>query len=372
MDLFDNYQEKKIVLDTYPADLHLESIVGCPYDCVMCDYGNSKVQDISMNILKKIEPLFPSLEVLSIHGAGESLLSKHLDYFIENSTKHKFIIHTNTTGAMLTKAKSQALAKAHGLSIRFSIHAGKADTYYQIMGEEFEDVLKKIKYLVDIVPKESNDFWFSYLVMKENIDEIEDFLQVAHDCGIKSVRFMKLVPSMSIMKNKTTRDMEFNYFDQTNKTVLDNFHKKSPQYEELAKKLGIRIEFGTIKQFDDDKYNASGFLINKVTSKVINRRFFPLLPQKVKCVIPWYGELVIEFNGDVKLCVASAYVVGNLYENSLQEIWNSKKMQDVRKAFAKGYSHKICGYCKGIDLDNYPNNSFLDVRERTESFRKNS
>lgn len=367
MGLFQNYQDKKILLESLPADLHLETITGCPYDCIMCDFAQTKVNDVSMELLEKLEPIFPTLEVLSIHGSGESLLSKHLDYFIEKSIENKFIIHTNTTGEMLTKIKSLKLAEAHGLSIRFSIHAGRADTYYKIMGEDFNGVLKKIKYLVDISPKESSDFWFSYIVMKENVDEIEDFLHIANQCGIKSVRFMRLVPSMSIIRNKNKRDLDFSYFDQTNKVVLNAFIEKLPTYEKLALKLGIKIEFGTIKQFTDKpsaKFNATGDLINKVTSKVFNQRLLPLIPPKGDCVVPWYGELVISINGDVKLCVESAYIIGNLYEKSLQEIWNCKKMLAVRKAFSQGCTHKICGYCKGLQIDNYPNNAFLDVREK--------
>ena len=37
-----NYQEKNTILNSLPLDVHLESVKGCPLDCSMCHYGNSK------------------------------------------------------------------------------------------------------------------------------------------------------------------------------------------------------------------------------------------------------------------------------------------------------------------------------------------
>jgi hypothetical protein len=48
------------------------------------------------NLLKKIEPYYNELEVLTIHGLGEPLLSD-LDYFVEKAVEHNFVLHMNTT-----------------------------------------------------------------------------------------------------------------------------------------------------------------------------------------------------------------------------------------------------------------------------------
>jgi len=360
--LLDNYNEKKIVLDTLPAVIHLESVRGCPFDCVMCNVGSTKSIDVSMDLLKKLEPYYHGLEVLSIHGLGEPLLSNHMEYFVKNSHKHKFVIHMNTTGELLSEQKSQLLSKAYGLSIRFSIHAGREETYKKIIGGSLKKVSSRIKYLVDISKDKNHDLWFSYIVMKENIDEIEDFLRLANYCGIKSVRFMRLNPTLDIVKGVEKRGFKLKYFEQFNKEVVNKFVSNIPKYRELANKLNIKIEYGTMNQFEKYSLNSIGDFANRATNKLFKKRVFPIIPQKGKCVVPWIGQLSITIEGDVKICVKSSYKIGNLYEDNLENIWNSDKMQELRKAFAHGRYHKLCGYCRGLDMDNFPNNSFMEIR----------
>ena len=361
--LFENYEEKKIILDTLPAVIHLESVRGCPFDCAMCNIGNTKSVDISMSLLEKLEPYYHGLEVLSIHGEGEPLLSNHMDYFVENSHKHEFVLHMNTTGELLSKRKSILLSKAYGLSIRFSIHAGREETYKKIIGGSLENVASKIKYLVDISKDKNHDLWFSYIVMKENIDEIEDFLKLANYCGIKSVRFMRLNPTLDIIKGVEKRDFNLKYFEQFNKEVVDKFFKNISKYKELASKFNIKIEYGTMNQFEKYGLNSVGDFVNRGMNKFFNKRILPIIPEKGTCIVPWIGQLTVTIEGDVKICVKSSYDIGNLYEKSLEEIWNAKKMQELRGAFHRGRYHKLCGYCKGLDIDNFPNNAFVEARK---------
>ncbi len=368
--LLTNYNEKKILLDTSPAVIHLESVKGCPFDCAMCNLGNTKPIDISMDLLKKLEPYFPELEILSIHGLGEPLLSNHLDYFVENSHKHKFIIHMNTTGELLSEKKSLLLSKAYGLSIRFSIHAGREETYKKIIGGNLKKLASKIRYLVDISKDKNHDLWFSYIVMKETIDEIEDFFKLANYCGIKSVRFMRLNPTIYNIRGVEKRNFKLKYFEQFNQKIVDKFIENIPKYRKLASEFNIKIEYGTMSPFENYNSNLIGDFSNKVTNRIFKKRVFPIIPSKGNCIVPWVGQLGITMDGDVRICVQSSYKIGNLFENDLQTIWNSKKMQELRNSFSHDRHHKLCGYCRGLDIDDFPNNSLLDMRKDYIPFRE--
>jgi radical SAM protein with 4Fe4S-binding SPASM domain len=122
-----------------------------------------------------------------------------------------------------------------------------------------------------------------------------------------------------------------------------------------------------MNEVEQDNIRIIGNLANKVSNKLIKKRIFPIIPEKGKCVIPWYGQLSVTMEGDVKICSTSSFHIGNLYENNLEEIWNSSKMQELRKAFKGGRYHKLCGYCKGLDIDNFPKNSFKEIRKFTLS-----
>jgi len=331
----------------------------------MCKPSSTKTKKISMDLVKKIEPYFDRLEVLSIHGFGEPLLGD-IEYFVEQSIKHDFIIHMNTTGSFLSERKAEILAKTR-LSIRFSIHAGTKETYNNIMGGDFDRVLKNISYFMQKLERNGiqNDIWFSYLVMKDNIDEIESFLHIASDCGVKRVRFMRLSPAPSrFVQKMRDRDYVFKYQEQSSRNVTNRFVENMPHYEAIASKLGIVIEPSSMVRGVDHHFLAQ--FLNKCSSKLLGgRKIFPFSRRKGTCLAPWFGQMLVNQEGDVNLCCASPYRLGNINDNSLDEIWNSKKMRKIRNSFKKGCYPQLCGYCDGFGFSEYPINS--SIRNLTNS-----
>jgi len=356
------FESRHVHMELGPAALYVESVKGCPFSCAMCHFKKSKPKNMSRALLEKIEPFFKDLEVMAIHGQGEPLLGD-IEYFVEQSVKNDFVLHMNTTGFLLTKRTSDLLSSTR-LSIRFSIHAGIAETYKRIMGHDLGRTKRNISYLVTRAKRSENghDFWFSFIVMKENIDEIEEFLHLAQDCGVESVRFMRLIPNWQSVKGVRMKDRQFKfkYSEQFNRRVRGEFLRRLPAYQDLANKLGIKIEFGSIESHKGGQHPLRE-MMNSATAGLFGRGVFPLLGIPGSCLAPWFGQLVVNQKGDVRLCCATTHTLGNLKESTLPEIWNSNKMKAIRKAFAEGRNPKVCGYCKGFYFGNYPNNSFLGI-----------
>lgn len=359
----ESFKQRQIQVEFNPAVIYIESVKGCPYACVMCRFKQTRPIRISEALLKKIDPNFKDLEIMAIHGQGEPLLA-NLNYFVEQSARHKLILHMNTTGFLLTKEVADLLLRTR-LSIRFSINAGRSETYKRIMGYDFNRVRRNISYLVSRTKdsEENHDFWFSYIVMKENIDEIEDFLHLAFDCGIKSVRFMRLVPNWQSLKGfkMKDRDFEFKYFEQYNRRVAKKFLVRLPDYRSLSEKLDIMIEYSSILPKGIDM-NPLLAMTNTVGTKIFPNSIFPLTKIRGGCMAPWFGQLIVNLKGDVKLCCSSSYILGSLNDSTLPEIWNSERMKAIRKSFAKGNNPRVCGYCNGFGLENYPKNAFRGLR----------
>jgi radical SAM protein with 4Fe4S-binding SPASM domain len=360
-ELLNEFKNKTVNVKTMPACIYVESVKGCPYSCAMCSMHFTKPEQISADLLRKISPYFNDLEVLAIHGDGEPLLGD-IKYFVDASIKHDFVLHMNTTGFFLTKEIADLLLKAK-LSIRFSIHAGKPDTYTKIMGNKFEKVLENITYLVrkDKENNRNSDLWFSFIVMKENLGEIEEFLKITHDIGIRHVRFMELSSNAESIKGikMPNRDFKFNYFEQYNPAVKKEFLGKLPFYRQLARELDIKIEVGTMA-FSQKKDFFIQKIINKITEKMLFEAVsFPLGRRKSMCVVPWFGQLIISQDGNVRLCCSSNCSLGNINNSTLEEIWNCETMKDIRKSFKNGIVPKICRNCRIVGFDEYPRNSFV-------------
>lgn len=358
--LYDRFKKMDVSMSgSMPAVIYIESVKGCPYSCAMCSIHNSKPVLIKKELLKKLEPYFKRLEVLSIHGSGEPLLGD-IPYFVEQSIKNEFVLHMNSTGFFLTKELSDMLLKTR-LSIRFSIHAGSAETYKRIMGHSFERVVNNVKYIVNksIEYNTDNDYWFSFIAMKANIDEIEDFLHVAHTCGIRSVRFMRLMYTKG--RNISERNFKFDYFEQNEKEIRRTFLERLPRYKDLAERLGIKIQAGTMTSAAIS-INTIGEFINMVTGRLLpEAKLFPIKAKKGVCIMPWFGQLIIGQDGNVNLCCGTAYSLGNLNDYSLEDIWDSQKMKVIRRSFSKKRYPKVCGYCHARGLSEYPSNAFTNL-----------
>jgi len=361
--LLSEYQQRTLHLANNPAVIHLESVKGCPYSCAMCHYRQTKPHKISKEILKKIEPYYNDLEVLTIHGLGEPLLSD-LDYFVEQALEHNLVLHMNTTAFFMTRKIADLLLRAR-LSIRFSIHSGKPETYRKLMAHDFNRIRENISYLLNQAKDagDRHDFWCSFLVMKENLEEIEDFIGMVHGWGIKNIRFMHLNPNWySFWGVRMSPDFTFRYLEQSNKNVINTFRQRFPRYQEIAAKLGVNVRYGSMPSRVAAAYNLKR-LVNEATVFMTGERLFPLLRSPGSCLAPWFGQLVIRDDGRVILCCSANYLLGNVNYESLEQIWNGKPMQRIRKAFQKGYIPKICGYCQGFSFDNYPRNSFRRLLE---------
>ena len=93
----------------------------------------------------------------------------------------------------------------------------------------------------------------------------------------------------------------------------------------------------------EKKYQGNGYL-----SKLRLRSIWSLKP-RVGCSLPFH-QMNILFNGDVIVCCQDwnrDTVVGNVHNSSLKEIWNSEKMNQIRRSIMrKRYNEvKSCQAC---------------------------
>lgn len=329
--LLKDISARNIHVDSFPILMFVESVKGCPCSCIMCGNRNTSHKDISSELLTKIEPFFKYLEVLAIHGDGEALLSRKIDFFIDASRKNNCMLHIDTTGLFLTPMLAEKLLSAR-LSMTFSIHSGTAETYKKIMGGNLDRTIKNISYLMKKnmrIGSEANRFKFSFIVMKENIGEIDDFLNLADSVGIKKVRFMQLRPNAKTIEGVLRRGVNFRFLfhEQFNEQIRKLFFKKLLHIETLAKKLDIEVESDGMES------------VMRTRGGI--------------CLAPWAGEVQIGQNGDVKLCCSSNYIIGNIYKQDFDKIWNSEKIKYIRKKLNEGHFPRLCGTCNGRQFNNY-------------------
>jgi radical SAM protein with 4Fe4S-binding SPASM domain len=115
--------------------------------------------------------------------------------------------------------------------------------------------------------------------------------------------------------------------------------------------IGITNRAGSLKDYQRFKIKA-GYrgspLISRIRQYLMSR-----IRHVIGCLLPFY-QMNILFNGDAIICCddwARATVVGSIKNNTLREIWNSKKMNEVRQLLLKKRYQQLdsCNECSMVN-----------------------
>jgi len=302
---FKKYREKwdkagkgEIELD-YPLHLNFELNFGCNLRCPACLHSLSfkdwpyKVdpnKNISFNKFCEIidEGVKYGLCSIELNGENEPFLYKDIIRCIEY-TKEKNILHIllHTNGTLLTNKLLEEIVKSGLTNISFSLDAATKETYDKIrVGGDYDRVVKNIYELLEIKKKYKSVFplvRLSFYRNKINFAEASQFKKMWED-KVDLVSFSYF----------------YNPFIGTNR------------YEEIEK-----------------KYRVEGY-------------------RPDACTEP-YQRLFIFNNGNVAPCCSmfgGNLIVGNIYKDSIYDIWNYGKAKSLRKNMREGgYGGEICKKC---------------------------
>ena len=136
----------------FPKELFLDLTSYCNHACVFCANSmikqkSSMTPDLAKRVLR--EAYENGTRDVGLYATGEPFLAPDLAEFIsyakEIGYEYTFI---TTNGALVTPEKAKGVLDAGLDSIKFSISAGKRETYKEIQGrDDFEKVIANLKWV---------------------------------------------------------------------------------------------------------------------------------------------------------------------------------------------------------------------------------
>lgn len=280
----------------FPLFLVFETFFKCNLKCIMCIHsaphktryayeGALPLEKFKEIITEAAQYRCPSF---TIAGTSEPLLDTRIAEMIEFAGKSGFIdTMINTNATLLTEETARGLIKAGLVRLRIGFDGATAKTYEKIrIGASYEKVKNNILNFIEIRNKMNSRFpvvRINCVQLSANEVEIKEF-----------IKFWKpIVDYVSIQRYKP--------------------HELTP--ERSWKQMGI---------------GGNSSLKN------------------IKCSQP-FERVYIRGNGDVHACCSMVYgpKVGNVFEKSIYEIWNSKEMKNLRMRLKRGELDKIptCRQC---------------------------
>ena len=217
---------------------------------------------------------------LVLHGFGEPFLDKKLIQRIELCTKKKIPTYFSCTPATMTVEKAEKAMEAGLGVLKFSLDAMDERKIKEIRGKkaDFVDSIEKILKIIDIKKKKN----FKTLLVPCMID-------------------------LAVEPNDTDMHKKFLEF-WSDKDVFAYIKSQDNRY---------------MYENDKDLKNKSHY-------------------SKQYCEYPWLSVSIMA-DGNVVPCTQisnNELVLGNINKNTLEEIWNGKKYQELRKMHITGKFHK--------------------------------
>ena len=268
----------------YPLHLNFELTFGCNLKCDFCihsiplsewSYKVDPTKQISFEKYKEIidEGIKKGLCSVSLNGNNEPLLKKDIDKYIRYAVDNGIIeISLHTNGYILSKEISKNIIKSGLTTIMFSVDAYSKEVYGKIRKNgNYKKTINNILNFIEIKKNSNFDFpliQVSFVRNKINIDELNKF-----------VKFWK--NKVDNVEVQSFRNLFINHYS----------------YNKIQKKYYLEDDFFT------------------------------------NCYDP-YRRVSIQNNGNVFPCCSTygnEIIIGNIYKNSIYEIWNNEKIKNIRK-----------------------------------------
>lgn len=311
----------------YPIEVEIAPSGACNHRCVFCalDYIGYKPNYLDKQILlKNMKSMYEhGLKSVICAGEGEPLLNPNMPDIANGMKSYGLDVALSSNGVLLTEEVSKECLKAFTW-IRFSIASMEESSYNFIQRGNAGDLEKVCNNLEAAVKvrfdqKLKTTLGAQCLLMKENIEQLPLMAKELRDIGID---YLTVKPYSHHLHSEN--NILFDYEEVLN-------------YEEILK-----------------EYETSNF-------KVYFRANAMKKMQQNKSYEQCYGlpfMTYIDAKGNVWPCIAHIgqyeLCYGNIYENTIEEIWASEKREQIKKEIEeKGIDHICRQACRLDEINKY-------------------
>jgi radical SAM protein with 4Fe4S-binding SPASM domain len=326
------------------TDLCMFPTYKCNLDCYMCHVHYSRVKNDPYLSLEEIKEKYDKIEFKKMfYLGGESFVRPDmieiLRYFDQRGIEQ--IVSTN--GTQITEKLAKQIAELSNLvCIQVSLN-GTKEIDAKIRGNDaaFDKTVEGIK----LLRKHNVQTWIHTVIMNDNIHDLDNIIKIGSELDVNTINFL----FAQVMSEKDKQDT----VDIVKKWIGEEVH------------VGGYV--GKIEYSRDDLLNAVKSVKEKGKEKGIPIMFFPkvfgeqpelywddtlLEQERPICQMALMPPLTpaIGPEGDVFGCCIIDKSFGNIKEQTIDEIWNSPKMQAFRKGLMEDKLMPVCKRCPSGDL----------------------
>lgn len=289
----------------YPILFEIDPTNKCNHDCPWCSFAAWRKENKDMLCLEEMKRLLDQMKKVGVKainwtGGGEPLMNPHTIDAIKYAKEIGLDQGIFTNGALMNKEKAEVLA-THMTWVRVSVDAYDADSYaksHGTAGGSFDKTISNITYLSSI--KGKCTVGVGFVINENNFHGIPSIARTAYMTGADYVQFKPEIrrPGLSQVDPAFFKDRVYPLLD-------------------LA------------KQYSSNKFNVmiTHYRFNDVLSPETN------YGRNYKKCYSHHFQGAIAADGKAYICDhhkgEKEYEIGDIRQNSIQEIWDSEKRAKV-------------------------------------------
>lgn len=317
-----------------PVCLYLEVTNRCNLLCETCPRTFETLEppaDMDWALFTRIVDQLPNVARAVLHGVGEPMLVEALPRMVRYLKDRGTYVLFNTNGTLMQPKRFQELIDTGLDELRVSLDAADRASYLKVRGKDFfdrivRDVGKFIAYQKAVgatTPRVS--LWLTG--MKETVEQLPAFVQLAAAMGVEEVHLQRLVFDEGGY-GMARADLSLFESTQADETVAIE------AAQALGRSLGVTLDASgatepglSLKRQSDDQPWAT-------------------------CRRPWSLMYFTAHGRALPCCIApfslrgyGNYTLGDATQNTLREIWNGDAYRDFRTSLLSDIPPAPCRSC---------------------------
>ena len=331
-----------------PISLQIEPTDRCNLKCVMCprtyeDVSGGAFHDLTIAQFRRILDQIPTLVSLQLSGFGEPFLNKDLPDMIALAASRGIQVSTNSNATVFTEEIVRRTVGSGLYMIKLSVDGATDDTYYRIRRGKLDAIRKGLALFAEEKARTGSHFpelRFNIVLLKDNIEELDLFFDLAHELHVPEIIFKPLNPHDAAM--------QIDAHDALGARAQGPFDRAC----EKARTYGIAWNEEETRQVLFDAVD-----IGK------RREELPAIP----CYMLW-KECYITADGSVRPCCEfyrDEHRLGNIFQTPFRNIWNCEGFRRLRRASARLRNvSKICATCNRFYVNYLAHDKLKRARRR--------
>ena len=336
--------EQREVLRSKPLHVAVPTGNRCNLRCVFCtDRGpDDGYTDLTFEQFLRFTDPIECASLVQLYGWGEPLVNpdyeRMFDHVAERYAGTRIYISTN--GVLLTDRWVDKIVSYGKCLVNVSLNAATRKTYARIaQADRFRRVIDNVGRLVraraergDGNPVQS----LSFVAIRPNVHELARFVALCDKVGVRYA----IVQDLSILEDRHRGLFVGDAEEEARASFL--------AAAEMARARGVYLDAFThypVGYFAHDRGDYAQLNLPRDCLPVWEQGDEVLFyPQPGECYEP-YQTFLVSQNGAVTTCCRAREVMGNLLEQSFDEIWNGETYRAYRRTINSFRPPGACRSC---------------------------